>query len=294
MSGSGTTSITTTVADDSHNHSNYLIRNSHETTSGYIQAGGFIGRGGSGLRVSMPDGASYHTTTPSVTGAWKIKLPQSMSSTMMRMTIKIYDYSTNESFEVSCGGYNYNGNSNWYNEFAYIVASPKVNKDLQVRFGHDGSYACIWIGETNSTWDYPQVFVTDFQAGYNAFDANSWNDGWTITVVTSFDTVTDTVTNTQIGRYVDNNIILHAGNYGSYANLITNNNQLTNGANYITDGNTNWDNSYGFITASSTETLSNKSGNISQWTNNSNYATQAYRNSNSKYCRFCSRYFRYT
>lgn len=34
------------------------------------------------------------------------------------------------------------------------------------------------------------------------------------------------------------------------ANRITNNNQLTNGAGYITDGNTNWNNSYGFITAS--------------------------------------------
>lgn len=30
----------------------------------------------------------------------------------------------------------------------------------------------------------------------------------------------------------------------------TNNNQLTNGAGYITDGNTNWNNTYGFITAS--------------------------------------------
>jgi hypothetical protein len=53
----------------------------------------------------------------------------------------------------------------------------------------------------------------------------------------------------------------------------TNNNQLTNGAGYITDGNTNWNNSYGFITATSTDTLSNKSGNISQWTNDSGYLT---------------------
>ena len=42
---------------------------------------------------------------------------------------------------------------------------------------------------------------------------------------------------------------------------------------YITDGNTNWNNSYGFITASSTDTLTNKSGNISQWTNDSGYIT---------------------
>src|SRR6056300_1317547 len=53
----------------------------------------------------------------------------------------------------------------------------------------------------------------------------------------------------------------------------TNNNQLTNGAGYITDGNTNWNNSYGFITATSTDTLTNKSGNISMFTNDSGYTT---------------------
>ncbi len=39
----------------------------------------------------------------------------------------------------------------------------------------------------------------------------------------------------------------------------TNNNELTNGANYIT--------------AISTDTLTNKSGNISQWTNDAGYTT---------------------
>ena len=66
---------------------------------------------------------------------------------------------------------------------------------------------------------------------------------------------------------------------GAYSSLTgtptipTNNNELTNGAGYITDGNTGWDNTYGFITASSTDTLTNKSGNISQWTNDSGYTT---------------------
>jgi hypothetical protein len=55
----------------------------------------------------------------------------------------------------------------------------------------------------------------------------------------------------------------------------TNNNQLTNGAGYITDGNTGWDNSYGFITASTTDTLTNKSGNNSQWTNDAGYINEA-------------------
>jgi hypothetical protein len=68
---------------------------------------------------------------------------------------------------------------------------------------------------------------------------------------------------------------------GSYNDLSdqptipTNNNQLTNGAGYITDGNTNWDNTYGFITASSTDTLTNKSGNNSQWTNDAGYINVA-------------------
>ena len=42
-------------------------------------------------------------------------------------------------------------------------------------------------------------------------------------------------------------------NYNNFTNtptIPTNNNQLTNGAGYITDGNTNWNNTYGFITTS--------------------------------------------
>ena len=63
------------------------------------------------------------------------------------------------------------------------------------------------------------------------------------------------------------------GTVAMTSDIPTNNNQLTNGAGYITDGNTNWNNSYGFITASSSETLTNKSGNISMFTNNVGYLT---------------------
>ena len=47
--------------------------------------------------------------------------------------------------------------------------------------------------------------------------------------------------------------------------VITNNNQLTNGAGYTTNT--------GTTTASNTQTFTNKSGNISQWSNNSGYTT---------------------
>jgi hypothetical protein len=42
----------------------------------------------------------------------------------------------------------------------------------------------------------------------------------------------------------------------------TDNNQLTNGAGYITDGNTNWNNSYGFITAS--DSITGTSGGVNK------------------------------
>jgi uncharacterized protein (TIGR02145 family) len=93
--------------------------------------------------------------------------------------------------------------------------------------------------------------------------AHSWGDhsieGYlTGTKVDSFNTRTGAVTLT-------NTDITNALTYTPY--------NSTNPAGYITDGNTNWDNSYGFITNSSTDTFTNKSGNISMWTNDSGYLT---------------------
>ena len=67
------------------------------------------------------------------------------------------------------------------------------------------------------------------------------------------------------GISVDGSVEVNGVGLGANAfnstTIPTNTNQLANGA--------------GYITASSTNTLTNKSGNISQWTNNSNYITSA-------------------
>ena len=68
---------------------------------------------------------------------------------------------------------------------------------------------------------------------------------------------------------------------GSNISLLTNNSGYITDGNtnwdntygFITDGNTGWDNTYGFITASSSDAFTNKTGNISMWTNNSGYIT---------------------
>jgi len=65
----------------------------------------------------------------------------------------------------------------------------------------------------------------------------------------------------------------------------TNNNQLTNGAGYITDGNTNWDNSYGFITGLDWEELGGAQStiNISGFNNDAGYITDGNTNWNNSY-----------
>ena len=163
-----------------------------------VRATSFTNDATGSVRVMFPGGGSYASTSSSVAGAIKIRLPVSWSYTMMRFTVKIYEYTTNEAFEVNCGGYNYG--SYWVNTFAYILGNPGTDRNFNVRFGHDGTYCCVYIGETSSSWTYPQVTVTDFEGGYSGYGAAEWDDGWAISFETSFGTISATESNSQIGR----------------------------------------------------------------------------------------------
>jgi len=90
-------------------------------------------------------------------------------------------------------------------------------------------------------------------------------------------------TDTRVGTYLTTNNYLTASSTHTLTNKSGNISQWTNDSGYITDGNTNWNNSYGFITASSTETLTNKSGNISMFTNDSGYITDGNTNWDNSY-----------
>jgi hypothetical protein len=156
------------------------------------EAGGISTSTGGGLRLLHPGGASYATGTATVTGAIKIELPAYRTSTMMRMTVKLYEYADNESMTWEIGGYNY-GPGSWYSLFAQQICSDG-QPIRTIRYGFENSKNCIWIGETNTTWSYPQVFVTEFQAGYSGYSEDTWNDGWSITFATSFGTVENSIT----------------------------------------------------------------------------------------------------
>ena len=156
------------------------------STQGYADQTGY----NNPLRLINPGGAANWIGTTAVTGAIKIKLPQvAPGNTMLRMTIKVYTYDGN-SFTIDCGGYTYAGPT-WYNTFAHM--STQSRGLLNVRFGNDGSTFCIYIGELGSSWAYPNVFVTDFQAGYSNYAATTWASGWTVSYeATAFGNVTST------------------------------------------------------------------------------------------------------
>jgi hypothetical protein len=163
--------------------------------TGYISAPGHANASGanSALQIMMPSTASTATTTASVSGMIKIRLPVGYSDSMIRMTVKIYTYD-NKSFDISLGGYIYSGGPSWLNTFAYMNTSNRTS--VPVRFGYDGSNATIFIGDTFSTWSYPQVFVTDFQAGYSNSNLANWGANWNVNYISTASFVGFNVTST--------------------------------------------------------------------------------------------------
>ena len=181
------------------------------TMTGGIKANEGMFNNVDGLRLINPGGGSLVGQTSTVTGAIKITLPVDFTSTMMRMTIKVYEYTTNESFTVVLGGYNYGSTQTWYNCFAHIESNATKDRNFTVRFGRISTLnkAVIYIGELASQWSYPQVFVTDFQAGYSSYVASSWQDGWDVDFETSaFGSVTRSITNCQVNNWARDGVDL--------------------------------------------------------------------------------------
>ena len=178
--------------------------------------------------INNPGGAQYTTGTSTLTGAIAITLPVGYTSTMVRMTIKVYEYATNKSFEIHVGGYNSSAILTWaYNPFAYIVGNPGMDRRFTVRLGYNStsSKTIVYIGELASTWSYPQIFVTDLQCGYGG-QSSTWTTGWSIGFeATAFQNVTATISNCQVGYSVStntaNSVVLRDGSGNFSAGTIT-------------------------------------------------------------------------
>lgn len=124
------------------------------------------------------------------TGAIKITLPQSWSDTMMKMAVDVFDFNENKSFTLFLAGYNFDGTSTWTRVSTQLIGS--IAADNRVRFAHDGTKCCIIIGETTSSWDYLKVSVRDFQASHTGDAIDDWDDGWSVSLITSMVGITTT------------------------------------------------------------------------------------------------------
>ena len=153
--------------------------------------------GGTGGYIGKPYGADFYTTANVFTGSIEIRLPTGGTGydDMIKFVVDIFDYATQECVMVLIGGYTYQnvGGNTWYNVSAQVIGQSS-NQNYTVRFGDNGSTHCVWIGDTTSTWNHPQIIVRDFFAGYNA-DINNWTGAWDITFVTSQTNINNTLTN---------------------------------------------------------------------------------------------------
>lgn len=148
-------------------------------------------------RIVNPDGGVFTTTNNPVTGAIRVVLPVGWTSHMHKFNVSVFDYNTGKSFDVVVAGYNYSGGT-WVNPTAYIVGNQASSLNYTVRFGYTaGGKACVYIGETTSTWNYPQVSVNNVLVGFGG-SSTSWLSGWVVDFVTAFESVTQTINNTQI------------------------------------------------------------------------------------------------
>ena len=172
---------------------------------GDVDASGFTNEeGGNKNRLLLPKGASYNGGG-SQAGAIKITLPVLWTNTMMRITIKVFDYSTGESFDVTVGGYNYVGSGSggfWVNTSAWISSQSDKDRNFTVRFGSDGSKAIVYIGELNSYWAYLKVNVIDVELNHNN-TSNYWSTtSWAIGLESSsFQNVSRTHSNCQVNNW---------------------------------------------------------------------------------------------
>jgi hypothetical protein len=170
---------------------------------------------GGTVRIVMPGGGAHAQGASSATGGIKIVLPVGMTNGMLTIKGIVYEYDTNKSFEFCFGGYNYPSGLTWaHNAYGYIVTSPLNTKTYAIRFGYDSnSKACVYIGETNSTWSYPQVSITECTVGYSSVNADTWDNGWDVTFATTFENVTKTIAASDTKASVQRNAASYATIY---------------------------------------------------------------------------------
>jgi hypothetical protein len=115
------------------------------------------------------------------TGTLIITMPNGWTNTMMQTVINGYEYAGSKgAWQVVIGGYNFAATPTWVNVSAQITGDAPFSS---VRLGYDGTHMVIMLGTTSTTWHYPEVNVTRFDAGVTSPD--NWGSGWGSSFVTT-------------------------------------------------------------------------------------------------------------
>ena len=133
--------------------------------------------------IAYPSDGEYSYGGSAITGYIKIKIPKTKSATMFTFDVDIYNYVTDTSVRYHIGGYNYS-DASWINTTAYCIA-PLANAkaDLKVRFLSDGGdNMYVTIGETDTAWSYPKVYVHNITIGHSGNSYTNWASGWIVTL----------------------------------------------------------------------------------------------------------------
>lgn len=141
----------------------------------------------------------------------KIKLPVLWTNTMLSFWVDIYNYTAGTSTSIFVGGYLYATPSTWINTFVTQMSAYNQN-NIEVTFGHDGVNSLLLIRQDVGDWDYPQVTVRDFRAGYAGANEVNWDGAWSISTVANLtgittNTVWTTIPTTGVLRGYSNNEI---------------------------------------------------------------------------------------
>lgn len=167
------------------------------------------------------------STTATVTGIICITLPQGWIYSMNMYEIYIYEYTNTVcGSRILISGYNYGATPAWVN----CKYTSEGNYSRSVRLGYKGGKCCILLGDIDSVWAYPQVFLANVYNGYSGL--GSWKTGYTIGVITSTSDVTNIVTvqrsySNAAGFMKDGSsdsyVLLGAGGHLSYSESATSN-----------------------------------------------------------------------
>lgn len=147
---------------------------------------------GDALHIPMPEGGKTRHFYTNQEGAIKITLPVDINhSAIFSLHVDIFgrQYNTNP---TDAALIHIVGQSNSSNAAEWSVTTLVSNVDLDypIRFGNDGTNACIWIAEANHIFDYVGVGISNLFVGrVNTGSLEDWKAPFNITRTETFDTV---------------------------------------------------------------------------------------------------------